>query len=68
MSVVRSGRVALSPVIMHRFKPDDLKMACDRFRHQRDGVARIAITPGVQCIVFAESGTRDHWKTLYTGT
>lgn len=68
MSVIRSGRVTLSPIIMHRFKPDDLKMARDRFRHQRDGVARTAITPGVQCIVFAESGTRDHWKTLYAGT
>ena len=37
MSVIRSGRVTLSPIIMHRFKPDDLKMARDRFRHQRDG-------------------------------
>jgi threonine dehydrogenase-like Zn-dependent dehydrogenase len=45
MSVIRSGRVDLGPMVTHRFKLDDIEKAYDLFSHQRDGVLKVAITP-----------------------
>jgi threonine dehydrogenase-like Zn-dependent dehydrogenase len=45
MSILRSGRVDLRPLVTHRFRLDDIEKAYDLFSHQRDGVLKVAITP-----------------------
>lgn len=45
LSIVRSGRVNLTPLVTHRFKLADIEKAYDLFANQRDGVLKIAITP-----------------------
>lgn len=45
LSIVRSGRVNLTPLVTHRFKLDDIEKAYDLFANQRDGVLKVAITP-----------------------
>lgn len=46
MGVIESGRVDLGLMVTHRFKLDDIVAAYDLFSHQRDGVLKVAITPG----------------------
>lgn len=46
MNVVASGRVDLEPLVTHRFALDDIEAAYDLFASQRDGVLKVAITPG----------------------
>jgi len=46
MGVIESGRVDLGLMLTHRFKLDDIVAAYDLFSHQRDGVLKVAITPG----------------------
>jgi len=45
MEVISGGRVDLKPLVTHRFRLDDIVEAYDLFRHQRDGVMKVAITP-----------------------
>ncbi len=45
LSIVRSGRVNLTPLVTHRFKLADIEKAYDLFANQHDGVLKIAITP-----------------------
>jgi threonine dehydrogenase-like Zn-dependent dehydrogenase len=45
MSVVAAGRIDLTPLVTHRFKPDDIEAAYELFANQRDGVLKVAITP-----------------------
>jgi threonine dehydrogenase-like Zn-dependent dehydrogenase len=45
MTVIRSGRADLRPLVTHRFKLDEIEAAYDLFAHQRDGVLKVAITP-----------------------
>lgn len=46
MNVLESGRADLRPLVTHRFKLDQIEAAYDLFSHQRDGVLKVAITPG----------------------
>ncbi|MGP1396476.1 MAG: NAD(P)-dependent alcohol dehydrogenase [Inquilinaceae bacterium] len=46
MNVVASGWVDLEPLVTHRFALDDIEAAYDLFANQRDGVLKVAITPG----------------------
>jgi len=46
MSIVASGRVDLSEMVTHRMKLDQIVDAYDLFANQRDGVLKIALTPG----------------------
>jgi threonine dehydrogenase-like Zn-dependent dehydrogenase len=43
MSVVRSGRADLRPLVTHRFPLERIEEAYDLFGHQRDGVLKVAI-------------------------
>jgi threonine dehydrogenase-like Zn-dependent dehydrogenase len=45
MEVIRSGRVALKPMVTHRFKLDEIEAVYELFGHQGDGVLKVAITP-----------------------
>jgi threonine dehydrogenase-like Zn-dependent dehydrogenase len=45
MDVVASGRVDLKPIVIHRFKLDQIEAAYELFANQRDGVLKVAITP-----------------------
>lgn len=45
MSVIRSGRANLKPLVTHRFRLDDIESAYDLFSHQREGVLKVAIAP-----------------------
>ena len=45
MSLVQTGRLDLSKLISHRFTLDQIEEAYDLFANQRDGVAKVAITP-----------------------
>ena len=47
MNVVASGRANLESLVTHRFPLDRIEEAYDLFAHQRDGVLKVAITPGV---------------------
>ena len=46
MSVIRSGRVDLGPMVTHRFRLDNIEKAYELFGHQRDGVLKVAIEDG----------------------
>ncbi len=46
MEVIASGRLDLKPLITHRFTLDQIVEAYDLFSHQKDGVMKVAITPG----------------------
>lgn len=46
MNAVESGRVNLRSLVTHRFKLDRIEEAYDLFANQRDGVLKVAITPG----------------------
>jgi threonine dehydrogenase-like Zn-dependent dehydrogenase len=46
LSVVSSARIDLTPLVTHRFTLDHIEEAYDLFAHQRDGVIKVAITPG----------------------
>lgn len=45
LNVVASGRVALEPLVTHRYQLDQIQEAYELFANQRDGVLKIAITP-----------------------
>ncbi len=45
MELVRKGRLDLSKLITHRFALADIEEAYDLFANQRDGVAKVVITP-----------------------
>ena len=45
MELVRTGRLDISGLITHRFTLDQIEEAYDLFANQRDGVAKVAITP-----------------------
>jgi threonine dehydrogenase-like Zn-dependent dehydrogenase len=47
MNVLDSGRTDLKPLVTHRFTLEQIEKAYDLFAHQRDGVLKVAITPGV---------------------
>lgn len=44
MAVVESGGADLSPLVMYRFKLDDIEAAYELFAHQHDGVMKVATT------------------------
>ena len=46
MNVLASGRADLRPLVTHRFTLDQIEEAYDLFANQRDGVLKVAITPG----------------------
>ena len=46
MEMIAHGRVDLSPLITHRFALDDIDEAFAVFSEQRDGVLKVALTPG----------------------
>jgi threonine dehydrogenase-like Zn-dependent dehydrogenase len=46
MNVLESGRTDLKPLVTHRFALEQIENAYDLFAHQRDGVLKVAITPG----------------------
>lgn len=45
MSMVKEDRLDLTALVTHRFSLADLPKALDLFRHQRDGVLKVAIFP-----------------------
>lgn len=45
MEVISTKRVALKPMVTHRFKLNQIIEAYDLFSNQRDGVLKVAITP-----------------------
>jgi threonine dehydrogenase-like Zn-dependent dehydrogenase len=45
INVIRSGRVDLRAMVTHHFRLDDIEAAYELFRHQRDGVLKVAIKP-----------------------
>ena len=45
MSVLRTGRLDLRPLVTHRFPLDRIEDAYELFANQRDGVIKVAITP-----------------------
>ena len=45
MAVVAAGRVALEPLVTHRFPLDRIEAAYELFANQREGVLKVAITP-----------------------
>jgi threonine dehydrogenase-like Zn-dependent dehydrogenase len=47
MSLVENRRVDLSPLVTHHFSLDDIDVAFDLFSHQRDGVLKVALHPGI---------------------
>ena len=46
MELVRHGRVDLTPLLTHRFPLDRIVEAYDLFASRRDGVLKVAVTPG----------------------
>jgi len=46
MSVIASGRIDLGAMVTHRFSLDRIEDAYELFSNQRDGVLKVAITPG----------------------
>jgi threonine dehydrogenase-like Zn-dependent dehydrogenase len=47
MALVEHHAVDLSPLITHHFSLEDLDVALDLFAHQRDGVLKVALHPGM---------------------
>ncbi len=48
MAMVAERRVDLSPLVTHAFGLDDILDAYDLFSHQRDGVLKVVLHPGVR--------------------
>lgn len=48
MEMVRTGKLNLRQLITHHFSLDRIIEAYDLFSNQRDGVLKVAITPGVE--------------------
>lgn len=46
MSVIEGERIDLAPLVTHHFTLDQIEQAYDLFGHQRDGVLKVAISPG----------------------
>ncbi|MET0341312.1 MAG: alcohol dehydrogenase catalytic domain-containing protein [Polyangiales bacterium] len=46
MEVVRTGRVDLTPLLTHRFTLSNVREAYALFGERRDGVMKVALTPG----------------------
>jgi hypothetical protein len=47
MTLIEHHAVDLSPLITHHFSMDDIDAALDLFSHQRDGVLKVALHPGL---------------------
>ncbi|HZR25669.1 MAG TPA: alcohol dehydrogenase catalytic domain-containing protein [Vicinamibacterales bacterium] len=47
MAMIEHRRVDLSSLVTHHFALDDIERAFDLFSHQRDGVLKVALHPGV---------------------
>jgi threonine dehydrogenase-like Zn-dependent dehydrogenase len=47
MAMIENRRVDLTPLVTHRFTLDDIEEAFDLFSHQRDGVLKVALYPGL---------------------
>ena len=47
MAMIETGRVDLGSLVTHRFGLDQIEEAFDLFSHQRDGVLKVALYPGV---------------------
>ena len=47
MSLIEHHTVDLSPLITHHFSLDDVDEALDLFSHQREGVLKVALHPGL---------------------
>jgi alcohol dehydrogenase len=47
MAMVEHKRVDLRPLVTHRFVLDEIEEAFELFSHQRDGVLKVALFPGV---------------------
>ena len=47
MAMIVNRRVDLTPLVTHTFALDDIDAALDLFRHQRDGVMKVALHPHV---------------------
>lgn len=54
MAMVDHKRIDLTPLITHHFGLDDIESALDLFAHQREGVLKVAIHPGMH------ASARDH--------
>ena len=48
MAMIAARRVDLRPLVTHQFTLDRIHDALDLFASQRDGVLKVAVTPGVQ--------------------
>lgn len=55
MAMIEHRRVDLTPLITHHFTLDDIESAFDLFSHQRDGVLKVALHPGVVTKTRAET-------------
>jgi threonine dehydrogenase-like Zn-dependent dehydrogenase len=51
MSMIAHRRVDLAPLVTHHFALDDIETAFDLFSHQRDGVLKVALYPGMESVV-----------------
>jgi alcohol dehydrogenase len=64
MAMIDHRRVDLSPLITHHFSLEDLDAALDLFSHQRDGVLKVALHPGMPrtggALPVPLAGTVDH--------
>jgi threonine dehydrogenase-like Zn-dependent dehydrogenase len=47
MAMIENRRVDLTPLVTHRFALDDIEEALDLFSHQRNGVLKVALYPGL---------------------
>jgi threonine dehydrogenase-like Zn-dependent dehydrogenase len=48
MEMVATGRIDLTPLVTHRFGLEDIAEAFELFSHQREGVLKVALHPGVR--------------------
>jgi alcohol dehydrogenase len=47
MAMIEQRRVDLSPLVTHHFSLEDIDAAFDLFSHQREGVLKVALHPGM---------------------
>jgi alcohol dehydrogenase len=47
MAMVEHRRVDLTPLVTHHFRLEDIETAFELFSHQRDGVLKVALHPGM---------------------
>ena len=63
MAMIANCRVDLTPLVTHRFSLERIEEALDLFAHQRDGVLKVALSPGVadsdRRLEAVEVGARD---------